>query len=201
MPRNAAGLDVSGANNPKWKGGLIDKVCAICGKSYRVKPVHGASRFCSLKCVGVSQRGLCRVPPAERRMVEQLCEVCGSPYFVPSAHAKRHHCCSRNCSHKRRSLMSRGEKNPSWAGGVSRLPYPWNFRDISRGIIERDGHKCQSPYCAGQDRRLTTHHINYDKTDCRPGNLICLCSACNSKANFRRNEWAILYREIMRART
>lgn len=201
MPLNAAGMEVGGAGNPNWRGGLIEKVCAICGAGYRVKPVHSASKFCSLQCVGVSQRGRCRVPLAERRIVEQQCEVCSAPYSVPTAHAKRYHCCSRKCSYKRRSLASKGANNPSWAGGVSRLPYPWNFREISRAIIERDGAVCQSPYCAGKDPRLTTHHINYDKADCRPANLICLCSACNSKANFRRSEWIALYQGIMANRS
>lgn len=40
MGINAAGLEVSGSNNPNWKGGLIDKVCEVCDTEYQVKPVH-----------------------------------------------------------------------------------------------------------------------------------------------------------------
>ena len=200
MPNNAAGLDVTGAKNPNWKGGSVTRACEVCGGVYRVKRVHRASRFCSLKCVGISQRGHSKIPQEQRRIIEQQCEVCGAPYSVPFAHAGRYHCCSRGCSHKRRSAITKAERNPSWAGGLSRLPYPWNFREISRSIIERDGWVCQSPYCARKDLRLTTHHINYDKADCRPQNLICLCSACNSRANFRRNDWMHLYQGIMRLR-
>lgn len=196
MAINAAGLDVAGSNNPRWKGGLIQKKCEVCKAQYTVKPVHMASRFCSLKCVGVSQRGRSRMHAPPKR-TEKQCEVCLAPFSVPTCHAKRHHCCSKTCSFARRSAMSKGEDNPSWSGGMSRFPYPWNFREISKGIIERDGAVCRNPTCAGVDSRLTTHHINYDKQDCRSNNLICLCSACNSKANFGREAWKVFYQKMM----
>ena len=58
---NAAGLNVSGSKNPNWKGGLISKTCLICNKEYKVKIAHRNSKFCSLQCVGFSQRGVSRV--------------------------------------------------------------------------------------------------------------------------------------------
>ena len=36
--------------------------------------------------------------------------------------------------------------------------------------------------------KLCIHHINYNKKDCKPKNLITLCKSCNSKANYDR-EW------------
>jgi 5-methylcytosine-specific restriction endonuclease McrA len=125
------------------------------------------------------------------------CEFCGEAFSVYASHTERMKCCSRECSNQRRAAQMRGESNPNWAGGQSRLPYPWNFREISRQVIERDGCKCQNPKCAGTDPRLTTHHINYTKSDCRQENLICLCSACNSKANFGRETWAAFYQALM----
>lgn len=196
MAVNAAGLNVSGSNNPNWKGGLIDKTCEICATEYQVKPVHAKSRFCSLQCTGISQRGRPspRKSPPQRAFLS--CETCGEEFSVFSSHAHRYHCCSKACSHKRRSALMKGETNPNWNGGLSRLPYPWNFRETSRRIIERDGFVCMNPDCSGTDERLTTHHINYDKQDCRDHNLICLCSACNSKANFGRDKWQVFYSAI-----
>lgn len=196
MALNAAGLNVAGANNPRWNGGLLPKNCEVCGAGYAVKKANKSSRFCSQACVAVSQKGRAS-PWVESRQVEKKCEVCATTYFVPASHADRHHCCSKPCSFKRRSLMGKGENNPSWSGGLSRFPYPWNFKEISKKIIKRDGGKCQNHMCAGSDPRLTTHHINYEKADCRPENLICLCSACNSKANFGRTEWMAFYQLVM----
>lgn len=195
---NAAGLIVSGDKNPNWKGGKIEKVCAVCGKQYQVKRVNSSSRFCSLQCVGVSQRG--KTVNREPKRETKTCCVCGSPFSVFRSHAKRMKCCSKSCSNEMRSSLMKGDGNPNWSGGLSRLPYPWDFRETSKKMIERDGFICQNPECDGTDERLTTHHINYDKQDCRQENLICLCSSCNSKANFGRHKWKMFYESLMAKR-
>lgn len=148
-----------------------------------------------MKCVGVSQRGRVKTENVKREVKE--CVTCGAPYSVPSAHAHRYYCCSRSCSYVRRSALSKGDRNPNWTGGLSRLPYPWNFNETSRRIIARDGARCRNPGCLGKDKRLTTHHINYDKQECGDNNLICLCSSCNSRANFGREKWQQFYQELL----
>lgn len=196
---NAAGLIVSGDKNPNWKGGKIEKVCSVCGRQYQVKRANSSSRFCSLQCVGISQRG--KTVNRELKRVLKICCVCGSSFSVFLSHEKRHKCCSKQCSNIMRSSLMKGEGNPNWSGGLSRLPYPWDFRETSKRVIERDGFTCQNPGCDGTDKRLTTHHINYDKQDCRQENLICLCSSCNSKANFSRHKWQKFYESLMKNRS
>lgn len=198
MAKNAAGLVVSGDQNPNWKGGLLSKECQQCGKPYQVKRAHASSKFCSLQCVGKSQRGKNRRKTSAQ--VSKACERCGAAFLIYRSHAHKKRFCSPECSGAHRSEQTRGEGNPNWWGGASRFPYPWNFREISKAIIERDGGQCQNPTCRGEDERMTTHHINYDKSDCGPRNLIALCSSCNSRANFDRDQWQAFYEGMMAER-
>lgn len=197
MNPNAAGLIVAGFANPNWKGGEIRKDCVICGDGFTVKPGRKAAQFCSMKCVGVSQRGRSR--PARARVLKQ-CAICAAQFTIYRSHQHRSECCSRQCSGLLRAERQSGDGNPNWRGGLSRMPYPWNFRAVSRSIIERDAGTCRNPGCSGIDQRMTAHHIDYDKGNCDGRNLIALCSACNSRANFGRPRWQKFYAEIMSRR-
>jgi hypothetical protein len=191
---NALGRIVDGPANPNWKGGRISKICEICSISYTVRRTQVKSRFCSLQCVGVSQRKSIK----QWTTIEKICAECSKKFAVPKAWQHRHRCCSIPCRDKQHGKRFSGSKNPNWCGGLSRLPYPWDFTKVtSKSVISRDGGKCQNPSCRRIDRRMTAHHINYKKLDCRPINLICLCSSCNSRANFGRERWQKFYEQIM----
>jgi len=192
---NAAGLNCAGSKNPNWHGGPLHKVCVQCGAKYTVPRNQILSRFCSLQCVGKSQRGRSIVPRIRR--VTKNCLVCGRSYEVFSSCAHRYYCCSRRCQGIRRAKLQSGEANPNWNNGSSLLPYPYNWKEISKSILERDGHRCWGPGCRGKDRRLTAHHIDYDKENCNPSNLIALCSSCNTLANFNRPYWKRIYQDII----
>lgn len=181
--------------NPNWKGGSVTKACLTCSGSFVAKRANIKARFCSLKCVGISQRGKKR-PPRARVFIR--CVTCGVAFSIYRSHASRAFCCSKECSFKRRSLITSGSKNPNWSGGNSRFPYTFDFtKKISKRVIERFGFKCMSPLCRGRDSRLTTHHINYNPRDNTESNLISLCSSCNSRANFNRQQWQNLFTEIL----
>ena len=85
-----------------------------------------------------------------------------------------------------------GDKNPSWLGGKSFEPYGVEFNDeLKRQIRARDNHTCQEClrteeqlYCA-----LDVHHIDYDKRNNSPENLIALCRSCHAKTGFGREDW------------
>jgi len=94
-----------------------------------------------------------------------------------------------------------GETHPAWKGGISYEPYcdAWQDRDYKESIKERDGCKCLNPECRKIPCRLILHHINYNKKDCSPRNLITICQSCNGRANKNRRwhkSWylAILHR-------
>jgi len=98
-------------------------------------------------------------------------------------------------------LSIMGENNPNWKGGITCDPYcdVWYDKDYKKSIQKRDGYRCLNPVCSKNDDVISVHHINYNKQDCHPLNLITICRSCNTKANFNRRwhkSWyeAIIYR-------
>ena len=90
------------------------------------------------------------------------------------------------------------ENNPNWNGGTSFLPYPPDFdKELKDFIKNRDMYMCQTPNCMNTEN-LHIHHIDYDKTNNNPENLITLCISCHMKtANIKNKEyWIIYYAEI-----
>ena len=87
----------------------------------------------------------------------------------------------------------------NWKGGISCEPYcdVWLDKGFKESIKERDAYECQNPDCWGTSDRLTIHHIDYNKKNCRPENLITLCRSCNVRANYNREEWFEFYNNIM----
>lgn len=194
---NAAGLDVRGAKNPNYKGGVIAKQCKQCGVAYEAKRAQASSKFCSLQCVGKSQTG--KTHSSTKRRVDKTCEICSIVFSVPRSHSKRQHCCSTACSYKRRSIITAASKNPNWKGGLSGFPYPFNWGSISKRIRARDGNVCRNPNCDGKGGQIDTHHIDYDKMNVAPTNLIAVCTRCNTKANFGREQWTIYYTKVLKS--
>ena len=87
-----------------------------------------------------------------------------------------------------------GHKNSNWQGGIQYEPYcsAWGDEEFREDIRERDNHQCQNPDCWGTGDRICIHHIDYEKRNCHPDNLITLCSSCNVRANYDR-EWHTAY--------
>ena len=87
-----------------------------------------------------------------------------------------------------------GEKHPQWKGGISFEPYSVNWTEtLKRAIRERDHYICQ---LCNKDGWIV-HHIDYDKKNCNPENLIAVCNKCHGKTNVNRNYWQkILYQKI-----
>lgn len=95
-------------------------------------------------------------------------------------------------------IANSGEKHPNWKGGKSFEPYPlgWN-KTCKEQIRYRDGYKCQLCGCPEVEngRRLDVHHIDYDKENLNPQNLISLCNRCHSKTNYHKEKWIELFKE------
>lgn len=91
---------------------------------------------------------------------------------------------------EKRVKNMRGEKSYLWRGGKSFEIYPVDWRiTLKRSIRERDKYQCQ--LCEEQqgDEALSIHHIDYNKQNCNPINLISLCRNCHTKTNHNRDYW------------
>ena len=83
-------------------------------------------------------------------------------------------------------LGKTGEKSNNWLGGKSFEPYTIDWTEtLKRSIRERDHYICKICNLYGN----YIHHIDYNKKNCNPDNLITLCHSCHSKTNHNRNYW------------
>ena len=81
-------------------------------------------------------------------------------------------------------------RNHLWKGGISFAPYSIDWtRTLRRSIRERDNYECQMCFSPQEDRAYDVHHIDYNKNNCNPNNLITLCHTCHSKTNTKREYW------------
>lgn len=86
-----------------------------------------------------------------------------------------------------------GDKNPNWNGGSSFEPYPLEFNErLKREIRERDNYTCL--LCG--EPGIQVHHIDYDKENNNPSNLIALCNPCHGKTNTDRVKWTVYFMQL-----
>lgn len=79
-----------------------------------------------------------------------------------------------------------GKDSHAWLGGRSFEPYGPEFnRGLKEQIRERDNYTCQVSGLYGN----VVHHIDYDKKNNHPSNLITLSNNWNSKVNSNRKYW------------
>lgn len=95
-----------------------------------------------------------------------------------------------------------GNKNSNWQGGISKLPYPFEFDDELKELIrKRNNYVCQNCGMTEEEHlifygtKLTVHHIDYNKENCKENNLIALCDGCNLRANWNKIYWQKFYKE------
>jgi len=144
-----------------------------------------------------------------------LCDTCGSKLFRFPSHVHDKNFCNKDCYGDWKKENFKGESNPNhgsvamigpgnpnWRGGINCEPYcdVWNDVEYKYDIKLRDGNECQNPDCRKTSTQLCLHHINYNKKDCHPKNLITLCNSCNVRANYNRDFWEAGYTAIIEAK-
>lgn len=194
-----------GANNPR-KIAFPTKECVICGNAFDRRPRELAENYrrrttCTKVCKGklIARNRTTpldwkeRVGPQFKVVYEpKPCVVCGREMVQDmaekSARFKNRMTCSRTCR-SQLIVASRRLK-------VTHSPYTAEFSSmLKRSIRERDGNRCV--FCEST-QRLSVHHINYQKHDCRPDNLLTVCTPCHTKTTFGdRSDWYFKCRAIL----
>lgn len=90
-----------------------------------------------------------------------------------------------------------GKKNPNYIDGRSKEnnPYPpaWT-KELRQAIRQRDKFVCA---ICGYYPATTIHHIDYNKQNCEPNNVITLCKKCHAKTNVNRKYWIKYFKRII----
>lgn len=87
----------------------------------------------------------------------------------------------------------KGEKSNFWKGGKSFELYGFEWTDLLKHSIRtRDCFTCKMCKKNG----WCVHHIDYNKKNNNPINLITLCSSCHGKTNTNRDYWIEYFKII-----
>lgn len=147
--------------------------------------------------ISISKKGKVKISPLQRKMISDSLKKHYTENPNPFL-GKKHS--PESIEKMRLANIGRfdGENHPQWKGGLSKQPYVFNWKKISNKIIQRDKGICQNPFCKRTDKKMTAHHIDYNKKNNQEGNLITLCNSCNCSANFKRKDHQLFYSELMK---
>jgi len=188
---------IRGPDHPSWKP-KVKCVCQICKKEFELHEssvLGGEGTCCSRKCHGEYRSKYLTGENAanyQNKTSTGQCVQCGKEITVRAWKVAegRDKFCGKACYHQWFSQNVRGENHPNWLGGNGKYPQEWTF-GIKKIIRNRDDHKCR--LCgldeSQQSRNLDVHHIDYDKHNLSPDNLMALCRSCHAKTNFNREYW------------
>jgi len=99
-----------------------------------------------------------------------------------------------------RSCANVKQNNPAWKEGLDEEKYKEGFnKELRERIRFRDKFTCQmcgKKQVRGDRYKWDIHHIDYNKSNHSPKNLVALCHPCHIQTNYDREKW-IHYFELM----
>jgi hypothetical protein len=193
-----------GPESPTFKVGKTAMYCAICGVFVRngYPSAKAIDTVCSKACDNehksrrLSGAGCWNYNGGKQPVP---CGQCGATVLRARSEIAEYErmFCNMKCAAKWRSEHIVGPAHPNWQGGKSFEPYPttWTFK-LREAIRNRDGRRCRlcAKTEAANGARLSVHHVDYDKDNLKPDNLVSLCIRCHVKTNFVRPSWTELFK-------
>lgn len=170
-------------------------VCKNCGKEFEVKPSEfkRGKKYCSLECrseyINKNQR------------ITKICKICNKEFKTVVSRPSRF--CSQECYGVWLSDAIKGENHPNWNNGSSFEPYceKFNndFKERCRAFFNYECVECGKSQ-EENGRKLSVHHVNYDKLTCcndATPLFVVLCHSCHAKTNGDRQYWEEHFTEII----
>lgn len=131
---------------------MIIKICPICGEEFQVPVYRKTAKYCSTKCQKISLQA----------KPNCICEVCGKEFHLkPSQLNKyKHHCCSRQCSDKLKSVLYKGQGNHQWGmkGPLNASFKGIEIEDVNNNLIDVKVYDPEHPY-ADKNGRVCKHRL------------------------------------------
>jgi len=180
-----------GINNPNWgKVPSLETIRKMKEKRRGKKPCLGKKPTDATKAkISKANTGKKRSKETKRKLSLSLKGRIPWNKGKKIGHFSKEH--KKKLSESHKGLLAK-EKHPCWQNGKSFEPYGLEFNeDLKEVIRNRDRRKCQICKKTELDNgeKLSVHHINYNKLDNYPNNLISLCRRCHSKTNHGHQHW------------
>jgi hypothetical protein len=97
-----------------------------------------------------------------------------------------------------------GERSGMWKGGSSFEPYCPKFNErFKERVRDYFGHKCVECGSSEGEKRLSIHHVTYNKKTCCDDTkplFVSLCRACHAKTHKDREYWRIHFTDIINSK-
>ena len=199
-------------NEIHWSTALYRKgVCQKCkGLNKRIKERHQKHY-----CIDCKETEICydtwRIGGKRClscALLERIKDPKNSPSYIDGRSTATYHCkdCKKEIGVSSAlygfgrcpSCSKIGKLSPLYINGEGNFPYTKEFNNILKeSIRDRDNHECQICKTHEKDleENLSVHHIDYNKENCIPENLISLCNPCHIKTNHNRENWIKYFEE------
>jgi len=186
----------------------VTLTCRQCHAPFETRPYEKDKKFCSFACYHAHYKlhpELYNVNLQKHPKITKTCPICNTSFQCRPSELKPGHrnYCSKKCFRVGCSIYHALHNNPNWKGGLSFEPYGPAFnRDLKEAIRYRDNYTCQVSGKTETElgHKLSVHHIDYDKTNNAPSNLISISKKIHGLTNGDRTEWTQFFRKLMRDR-